>query len=255
MKKVLVIGPRPRLDEFRKLELNNVEISYLDQFYVDLDQGDIPFDEIEKPLDEYFIDNFDIAGYDIVFDLSLDDNTDNFDLYIDHDDLVVFGCAVKQTLAEMVYETTYDLGFKLYGLNAIPSFINRELLEVSLYEEEDQASLDVVMNELGLAYQIVDDRVGMVTPRIICMIINEACFVLQEGTAGVKEVDQAMRLGTNYPNGPFTWADLIGIHNVYDILTALKRESGEEKYKMAPLLKKYRLKELRFYPQPEAATV
>ncbi len=246
MKKVLVIGPRPRLDEFRQLKLQDAEISYLDQFYIDLDQADIPFDDIEKPEDEYYIDNMELADYQIVFDLSLDDNVDNFDLYIEHDHLVVIGCAVKLTLAEMVFETTYDPGFKLYGMNAIPTFIDRSRLELSLYDDASAADLAELMAALGLEYDLVDDRVGMVTPRIVCMIINEACFVLQEGTAGIAEVDQAMKLGTNYPQGPFEWADNIGIHNVFDILVSLKEESGEEKYKMAPLLKRYRLKEKSF---------
>ena len=246
MKKVLVIGPRPRLDEFRQLKLQNAEVSYLDQFYIDLEQYDIPFDDIEKPEDEYYIEQFDVADFQVVFDLSFDDNLDNIDLYIEHDHLIVIGCAIKQTLAEMVYESTYDLGFTLYGMNAIPTFIDRSRLELSLYEEDSADDLAKLMGELGLEYEVVDDRVGMVTPRIVCMIINEACFVLQEGTAGIAEVDQAMKLGTNYPQGPFEWADMIGIHNVYDIVAALKRESGEEKYKMAPLLKKYRLKEKNF---------
>ncbi len=246
MKKVLVIGPRPRLDEFRKLELQNADVSYLDQFYMDLEQVDIPFDEIEKPVDEYYIEQFDLAEYHLVFDLSLDDNTDNFDLYVDHEHLMVIGCAVKQSLASMVYETTYDIVFKLFGMNAIPSFINRNRLELSLHNEENTPALVEMMSELGLAYEVVEDRVGMVTPRIICMIINEACFVLQEETAGIAEVDQAMRLGTNYPHGPFEWADKIGVHNVYDIVAAMKEDSGEEKYKMAPLLKRYRLKEKTF---------
>lgn len=246
MKKVLVIGPRPRLDEFRQLKLENAEVSYLDQFYIDLEQSDIPFDDIEKPEDEYYIEQFELADFQVVFDLSFDDNLDNIDLYIEHDHLIVIGCAIKQTLAEMVYESTYDLGFTLYGMNAIPTFIDRSRLELSLYEEDSADDLAILMGELGLEYEVVDDRVGMVTPRIVCMIINEACFVLQEGTAGIAEVDQAMKLGTNYPQGPFEWADMIGIHNVYDILEALKRESGEEKYKMAPLLKKYRLKEKNF---------
>ena len=75
MKKVLVVGTRTRLDEFQKLELANAEISFLDQFYVELEEVEIPFDEIEKPDDDYFIDNFDMGDYDVVIDLALDDHT------------------------------------------------------------------------------------------------------------------------------------------------------------------------------------
>lgn len=246
MKKVLVIGPRPRLDEFKTLELKNAEVSYMDQFYVDLDQIDIPFNEIENPNDEYFMEKLEVAEYDIVFDLSLDDNNENFDLYFEQEDLIIIGCAVKKSLAQMVYDCPYDLTQKVFGMNAIPTFIGRDRFEMSVYNDEDAAFLTDLMSEIGMTCEIVADRVGMVTPRIVCMIVNEACFVLQEGTAGIAEVDQAMRLGTNYPQGPFAWADAMGIHNVFDILTALKEDTGEEKYKMAPLLKSYRLKDKRF---------
>jgi len=246
MKKVLVIGPRPRLDEFKTLELKNAEVSYMDQFYVDLDQIDIPFDEIEEPNDEYFMEELQVSAFDVVFDLALDDNPENFDLYNEHADLVIIGCAVKKSVGQMVYDCPYELTQKVFGLNSIPTFIGRDRFELSLYDDADAGFLSELMAELGREHEVVADRIGMVTPRIVCMIVNEACFVLQEGTAGIAEVDQAMRLGTNYPQGPFAWADAMGIHNVFDILTALKADTGEEKYKMAPLLKSYHFKDKRF---------
>jgi 3-hydroxybutyryl-CoA dehydrogenase len=55
------------------------------------------------------------------------------------------------------------------------------------------------MKKLDWKYIQVEDRVGMVTPRVIFMIINEACCTLQEGTASMKDIDTSMKLGTNYP--------------------------------------------------------
>lgn len=247
MNKVLVIGPRARLDEFQQLELKNAEVSYMDQFYVDLEQVDIPFDDIEKPDDEYFIDDFDISTYNVIFDLALDDNPENLDLYMENENQIVIGCAVKQSLGEMVYESAYDFDCKIFGMNALPTFIKRSRMELSLYDQADRADLDSLMESLGMDYEVVADRVGMVTPRIICMIINEACFVLQEGTADVAGVDQAMKLGTNYPHGPFEWAEAIGLFNVYGVVKGLQDDTGEEKYKVAPLLKEYFLKGKNFY--------
>ena len=247
MKKVLVIGPRGRLDEFHNLDLKNASVAYMDQFYVDLDQVDIPFDDIDKPEDEYFIENVNIGSYDLVFDLALDDHPENLDLYMENRKQVVIGCAVKKSLGEIVHDSGYELDCKLFGMNALPTFIHRDLMELSLYDTGDRPVLEALMEDLGLAYEIVGDRVGMVTPRIICMIINEACFVLQEGTAGIADVDQAMKLGTNYPRGPFEWADDIGLFNVYGVLKAIQDDTGEEKYKVAPLLKEYYLKDKRFF--------
>ncbi|MEM0998192.1 MAG: 3-hydroxyacyl-CoA dehydrogenase family protein [Bacteroidota bacterium] len=247
MKNVLIVGTRIRLDEFRKVELKNANLSLLDQFYLDLEEMDVPIDMMEKPDDEYFIDNLDVAAYDVVFDLSLDDHPTNLDFYADNEGQVVFACAVKMSLAQLVHDMAMEIDCTLVGLNSLPTFINRPRFELSLLREADRAGIEDLLQQFGREFEFVDDRVGMVTPRIVCMIINEACFVLKEGTAGIPEVDRAMKLGTNYPHGPFEWADKMGIHNVYDVVAALKEDTGEEKYKMAPLLKQYYLREESFY--------
>lgn len=77
----------------------------------------------------------------------------------------------------------------------------------------------------------------MVTPRILMMIINEAYYTVQEGTAGKLDIDTAMKLGTAYPHGPFEWLQQIGIRDVYEVLDALYQDTREERYKICPLLK------------------
>jgi len=85
---------------------------------------------------------------------------------------------------------------------------------------------------------IVEDRVGMVTPRVICMIINEAYYTTMEGTATKEDIDLAMKLGTNYPFGPFEWALNIGVENVFELLEALYEDTKDDRYRICPLLKK-----------------
>ena len=65
----------------------------------------------------------------------------------------------------------------------------------------------------------VSDEPGFIAARIISMIINEAYFAKAENVSSEKEIDVAMKLGTNYPFGPFEWARLIGIKNIYELLT------------------------------------
>ena len=91
---------------------------------------------------------------------------------------------------------------------------------------------------LGTEITLVDDRVGMVTPRIIAMIINEAYYTVQEGTASKADIDTGMKLGTNYPMGPFEWVQKWGLTNIYELLEALYLDSKDERYKICPLLKK-----------------
>jgi 3-hydroxybutyryl-CoA dehydrogenase len=69
------------------------------------------------------------------------------------------------------------------------------------------------------------------------MIINEACYTVQEGTATIADIDTAMKLGTNYPFGPFEWANKIGVKHVYETLLAVYTDTNDERYKICPLLK------------------
>ena len=77
----------------------------------------------------------------------------------------------------------------------------------------------------------------MISPRIIAMIINEASYTLEEKTATKNDIDMGMRLGTNYPIGPFEWADKIGIRHVVEILEGLYISESDNRYIPSNLLK------------------
>jgi 3-hydroxybutyryl-CoA dehydrogenase len=68
------------------------------------------------------------------------------------------------------------------------------------------------------------------------MIINEAYFAIQENIASRSDIDLAMKLGTNYPFGPFEWCEKIGIKNVYELLIAVYDSTRDERYKVCELL-------------------
>ena len=129
-----------------------------------------------------------------------------------------------------------------FGFCGLPTLLNRSLLEVSLYNEANRTKLAETCAALGTDYRVVEDRVGLVTPRVICQIINEACFTLQEGTASMQDIDLSMRLGANYPRGPFAWANAIGVERVYAVLEALWHDTHDERYKVCPLLKRQALR-------------
>jgi len=84
----------------------------------------------------------------------------------------------------------------------------------------------------------VKDSPGLTFPRILSLIINEAARSLEEGAASAEEIDIAMRLGVNYPQGPLRWGDQIGLDEVLAVLEGLHRETGDDRYRPATLLKK-----------------
>lgn len=226
--KILVKGNSKRIEELKQ------KISLLDYELVCIDENT-----------NYLVNDGD---FDMIFELNFDDEKQNsFISYQNIEKTPVFVCAVKNSLVQMVFEQNANIKFPLFGINSINTFINRSLAEVSVYQNSDEAILKNCMQQLNWNYKLVQDRVGMVTPRVICMIINEACYTLQEGTASMVDIDTSMKLGTNYPFGPFEWADKMGIDNVYQILASVYEDTKDERYKICSLLKTHYLKNLNFY--------
>jgi 3-hydroxybutyryl-CoA dehydrogenase len=193
-----------------------------------------------------------IASNDLVFDFILDEEPLKVEVYMDKAHATVFINTAKISLAELSNITNHAIKAQLFGFNGLPTFVNRPILEASILKKEDEPKLaetcktllknedklqlTEICNSLNTDFLIVDDRVGMVTPRVICMIINEAYFTVQEGTATREDIDMAMKLGTNYPYGPFEWCARIGIKHVYELLEAVYEDTHDERYKICSLL-------------------
>lgn len=116
-------------------------------------------------------------------------------------------------------------------INGWPGFLGRPVWEVAT---NDGSDAEIVFRALEWDVSFVKDEPGLVTARVLSMIINEAYFALDENVSTKNEIDIAMKLGTNYPIGPFEWADKIGIDNIYHLLKKLSETN--KRYLIAPLL-------------------
>jgi 3-hydroxybutyryl-CoA dehydrogenase len=101
------------------------------------------------------------------------------------------------------------------------------------------AAASEVFHSLGKETCLVDDSPALVLPRIVCTLVNEAAFALGESVADAGTIDTAMKLGTNFPFGPLEWGRKLGYPTVAIILDHLRREYGEERYRLAPLLRRW----------------
>ena len=180
---------------------------------------------------------------EVVFDFISQESPESLSFYEQNPEIIVFLNTVLTSFHD-INIFMEPIQNKLFGFNGLPTFFNRPILECTLSDEKDKGVLKKVIADLAWDVEIVKDRVAMATPRIICMIINEAYYTVQEGTASREDIDQGMKLGTNYPYGPFEWSEKIGIINVFEVLNTVYEDTKEERYKICPLLKQEYLQAL-----------
>ncbi len=187
----------------------------------------------------------DIADYDFILESVIEDKAVKMSLFCELSQIGAFSGIVASntstiSITELASITNHpDRCIGLHFFNPplsmkLVEIINGELTSVDTL----QLALDVI-DKLGKQTVVLPESPGFIVNRLLFPMINEAVFLLSDGVADAKTIDRSMRLGANHPMGPLELADLIGLDVCLSILQTLVEETGDGKYRPAPLLKKF----------------
>ncbi|MFI5186420.1 MAG: 3-hydroxyacyl-CoA dehydrogenase family protein, partial [Chitinophagales bacterium] len=112
----------------------------------------------------------------------------------------------KPVIINSVITTLKKINAPFIRINGWPGFLKRPVVEASFIDKKIKQQAEKIFELLNRNIEWVPDEPGFISARIIAMIINEAYFALEENVSTKEEIDIAMKLGTNYPYGPFEWS-------------------------------------------------
>jgi 3-hydroxybutyryl-CoA dehydrogenase len=130
-------------------------------------------------------------------------------------------------IVNAVTPTIGEIGYPFVRINAWPGFLERSIHELAVPDEEAARKIAKLYEKLGRDHRIVADIPGLISARILATIINEAWFTWEEKVSTKEEIDTAMKLGTNYPLGPFEWGQRIGLGQIARLLWSLGKTAPE----------------------------
>lgn len=184
----------------------------------------------------------DLANCDLIVEAVLEKMEIKKDLFKTLDEICKEDCIFGTNTSSLsVTEIANGIKHNVIGMHFFNPADRMKLVEVISGENTPVETKEAIIEcskSLGKTPVEVAEGPGFVVNRILIPMINEACFIYQEGLASVEDIDTAMKLGANHPMGPLALGDLIGLDIVLDVMEVLYTETGDSKYRPCTLLKK-----------------
>jgi len=181
-------------------------------------------------------------------DLLIEAATENFDLkrkiFVELDEkaspkAILASNTSSISLTQLASATSRpDKVIGMHFMNPVPLMKLVEIIRGLDTSDETAAAVIKAAEKMGKVAVEANDFPGFISNRILCPMLNEAVFALQEGVGSREAIDEVMKLGMNHPLGPLALADLIGLDVVLSVMEVLQADLGEDKYRPAYLLRK-----------------